>query len=214
MSIAESAERIVYRVAGLPVALGALLDRGGDGATDVPRAAFARRYWRPEGAPEWAEIIAAIVLWPVALLLASAWYTSRNGPVIRSRYGKSIAAQLRDQLRLYVSDGVLAPWYYIFSLHDEGDARALTFIQRFETKTCYFRLLKRRKGTPLQDKTRFADFCAGHGVRAVATLMHLNGEAPGEPLPQRDLFVKPARGRGGRGAERNRRTSSCVEHGA
>jgi hypothetical protein len=135
-------------------------------------------------------------------VLASAWFTARNGPVIRRRYGKSIPAQFREQLRLYVSDGVLGPWYYIFSLYDGGEARAPSFIQRFETKTCYFRLLKRRKGTPLQDKTRFADFCAEHNIRTVGTVMRLNGDDPGEALPDCDLFVKPARGRGGRGAER------------
>jgi hypothetical protein len=32
--------------------------------------------------------------------------------------------------------------------------------------------------------------------------MHLAGEKPSESLPDRDLFVKPTRGRGGRGAER------------
>jgi hypothetical protein len=203
MSIAESAERIVYRVAGLPVALGALLSRPkADRPADTLLAAFTRRYWHPGGASEWTELTVAMLLWPFGLLLACTWFTARNGAVIRRRYGKGIAAQVREQLGLYFSDGILPPWYYIFSLHDDGEARAPSFIQRFETKTCYFRLLKRRKGTPLQDKTRFAAFCAEHGIRTVETVMQLNGEDPGQPLPQCDLFVKPARGRGGRGAER------------
>ena len=197
-NVRQSAERMIYRVAGLPVAMTARL-----GSSDDPlHAAFAHRYWHPEGGTEWAELAAAIVLWPFALLLASAWFTARNGAVIRSRTGKTLRSQLREQLALYFSDGILPPWYYIFSLHDDGARRAPTYIQRFETKTCYFRVLKRRKGSPLTDKTRFAEHCATHGIRCVETLMSLDGTDPGQPLPDRDLFVKPTGGRGGRGAER------------
>lgn len=89
-----------------------------------------------------------------------------------------MTAQLGEQVKLYFSAGVLAPWYYIFSLHDDGEARADSFIERFETKTCYFRLLKPLKGTPLNDKDRFARFCLEHGIRCVPTLMHLEGEDP------------------------------------
>ncbi|NUQ17828.1 MAG: hypothetical protein HOP95_05140 [Sphingomonas sp.] len=194
LRLRQSAERMIYRVAGLPVAIG--------GHDDPLHAAFARRYWHPESASEWAELAAALVLWPFGLLAAAVWFTARNGPVIRSRTGKSVASQFREQLALYFSDGILPPWYYIFSLHDDGDRRAPSFIQRFETKTCYFRILKRRKGTPLNDKSAFAAHCARHGIRCVETLMTIDGADPGQPLPDRDLFVKPQGGRGGRGAER------------
>lgn len=202
MPLADSAERLVYRAAGLPVALGVLLGSFGGSDDDPLRSAFSRRYWHPESASEWAELLGGIVLWPLALLLASAWFTFRNGPVTRERYGKRLPTQIGEQLRFYFAAGVLAPWYYIFSLHDEGEKRADSFIQRFETKTCYFRLLKPRKGTPLNDKRRFAEFCAKHGIRTVETLMSLDGKDPGQPLPDRDIFVKPTTGRGGRGAER------------
>lgn len=192
--VRQSAERMVYRVAGLPIALRR--------HADPLRSTFAHRYWHPESATEWAELAASIVLSPVAVLGASLWFTARNGPVIRRRYGKSVPAQIGEQLKLYWSDGVLAPWYYIFSLHDDGARRAASFIERFETKTCYFRVLKTRKGSPLNDKTRFADYCAAHGIRCVETLMSLEGSDPGRPLPERDLFIKPTGGRGGRGAER------------
>ena len=191
----QSAERLVYRVAGLPIALRSWTN-------DPLRSAFVRSYWRPSGANEWAELIVAMALWPFTVPAAALWFTSRNGPVIRERTGKSIAAQLREQLHLYFSDGILAPWYYIFSLHDGGAERAPSFLQRFETKTCYFRLLKPRKGSPLQDKARFAAHCAAHGIRVVDTIMSLDGAAPAAPLPDCDLFVKPRGGRGGRGAER------------
>lgn len=202
MPLADSAERLVYRAAGLPIALGVILGTFGTPSDDPLRSAFARRYWHPESASEWAELLGGLVLWPFGLLIASAWFTCRNGPVTRQRCGKRLLAQFREQLRFYVSSGVLAPWYYIFSLHDEGEKRAETFIQRFETKTCYFRLLKPRKGTPLNDKFRFAEYCTKHSIRTVETLMKLDGNYPGQPLPDRDIFVKPVTGRGGRGAER------------
>lgn len=200
MRTAERAERLVYRVAGLPVAIGALL--AGRGASQPLRSAFAHRYWHPQGSAEWLELVGAILFWPLGLLGASAWFTMRNGGVIRSRYGKGRLAQVAEQLNLYVSDGMLAPWYYIFSLHDDGERRASTFINRFETKSCYFRLLKAHKGTPLNDKGRFAEYCAKNGLRCIPTLLELDGEQPRASLPDDDLFIKPIRGRGGRGAER------------
>lgn len=193
---------MIYRVAGLPIAIGALLGVSGTDASETLQSAFAERYWHPEIAQEWAELAGALMLWPIGLLAASAWFTWRNGPIVRRRHGKSLPMQMKEQVKLYFSDGVLPPWYYIFSLHDDGDKRAPTFIERFETKTCYFRLLKARKGTPLNDKGRFADFCAKNGIRCVPTLMSLNGSRPDGALPERDLFVKPTTGRGGRGAER------------
>ena len=202
MPLADSAERLVYRAAGLPVALGVLLGNYGRPGEDTLRSAFARRYWHPDSAAQWAELLGGIVLWPFGLLFASIWFTWRNGPVTEERYGKPLWAQFAEQVLLYFSAGILPPWYYIFSLHDEGEKRADTFIQRFETKSCYFRILKPRKGTPLNDKRRFAEYCAGHGIPAVETLMNLEGMDPGEPLPDRDIFVKPTTGRGGRGAER------------
>jgi hypothetical protein len=201
-SIAGFAERMVYRLAGLPVAVKALLDSASDIANDPLQAAFAAQYWNPDGAGEWSELLGALALWPVAVLVASAWFTWLNGAVIRSRHGKSVAIQLKEQFQLYFSHGILAPWYYIFSLHEDGTRRAPTFIQRFETKPCYFRLLKQRKGTPLNDKHDFALFCSEHGIRCVETLMQLDGKHPGIPLPDGSLFVKPTAGRGGRGAER------------
>jgi hypothetical protein len=202
MSLADRAERLVYRVAGLPVALAALFFASGDKTAATLQSAFALQYWNPESTADLVELVGAAVMWPVGLLLGAAWFTWRNGEATRQRHGKSLPRQFGDQLRLYFTNGVLPPWYYIFSLDDDGDRRAETFIERFETKTCYFRLLKPRKGTPLNDKARFAEYCAENGIRTVPILMRLHGIDPRRPLPGEDLFVKPITGRGGRGAER------------
>ncbi|HVU29042.1 MAG TPA: hypothetical protein VHE36_01455, partial [Sphingomicrobium sp.] len=91
--VASSAERMVYRLAGLPVAVRAALDSTSDLA-DPMRAAFAARYWHPVGVAEWSELLGALALWPLALVLATAWFTSLNGAVIRRRHGKSVLAQV------------------------------------------------------------------------------------------------------------------------
>jgi hypothetical protein len=201
--IASSAERIVYRVAGLPVAVAALLGRSGADTDDTLQATFAWRYWHPQGLGEWSELVGGIVAWPVALVAGSLWFTWRNGAEIRRRHGKTAAAQLGEQFRLYFSDGVLAPWYYIFSLYDDGGCkRAHGYLQRFETKPTIFPLLKRRRGSPLNDKVLFAQYCAERGVRCAPTLAHLDGTFAPATLSDEDLFVKPVKGRGGRGAER------------
>ena len=200
--LANSAEGIVYRIAGLPIAVRMLAPFSRGRRADPLRSAFAHRYWHPRGLAEASELVGGIILTPLAILASVAWFTWRNGEVIRRRHGKSVPAQVAEQLRLYFSAGVMPPWYYIFSLHDDGVSRAPTFIERFETKTCYFRVLKQRKGTPLNDKKRFAEFCAANGIRSVPTILRLPGDDPQRPLPGCDLFVKPVAGRGGRGAER------------
>ena len=199
--IASSAERIVYRIASLPVALSTLL--GSSDESDPLQAAVAWRYWRPQGLGDWSELVAGLVVWPIALGLGSLWFTWRNGAVIRKRCGKSAPAQLSEQIRLYFSDGVLPPWYYIFSLYDgDGIARAPSYLQRFETKPAIFPLLKRRRGSPLNDKVEFAEYCAERGIASIPTLLNLDGTSSPASLPDQDLFVKPIKGRGGRGAER------------
>jgi Sugar-transfer associated ATP-grasp len=205
LSIAEHGERLVYRIAGLPLAILWLWST----PADPIDAAFVSRYWHPEAASDWAELIAGLALWPVALIGASLWYTARNARAIRRRSGRRVGAQLLDQLRLYFSAGVLAPWYYVFSLHEEPSAeRARSFLERFETKPVIFPLLKRRKGSPLNDKAAFAAYCAERGIHCVSTLARLEAGKVSGHLPDADLFVKPSRGRGGRGAERWDRVAS------
>ena len=188
--IAVELERTIYVIAGLPIAVRVSRGRCGD-----LRRAFAKRYWRPQNWLERAELIVGIVLAPMVVPLAAIWFTAKNGPLIRKREGRSWFGQFGEQLRLYFSAGILAPWYYIFSLHRDGERRARTFLQRCETKWGLFLLLRPRNGSPLSDKMAFADRCSAAGVKCVPYWRD-------ETLPDGDLFVKPARGRGGKGAER------------
>ena len=117
-NIADSAERIVYRVAGLPVAVRELLGSPVVDETHALRSVFAARYWHPDGLVDWLELILGIAVSPFGLILASVWFIFRNGRLIQRRFGKSIPAQFLEQLEHYFSAGVLPPRYYIFSLHD------------------------------------------------------------------------------------------------
>lgn len=124
--------------------------------------------------------------------------------------GRSLPRQLFDQLRLYLSAGILPPWYYLFDLHEaRRRAEAGLYINRFETKRGIFPLLKRgRVRTLLRDKAKFAEHCRAHGVRCAQTLLEARGgklhwgEGVEPVLPARDLFLKVTFGRGGTGAER------------
>jgi hypothetical protein len=200
-------EWLVYRIAGLPIAFIAALGESGDGPADQLRRAYAAYYWWPTNVADAAELIAALLLWPVCLLVGAVWFTLRNGRTISQRCGKPPARQFVEQLAAYFTAGVLPPWYYIFQLHDgDGTRRARRFLHRCETKRGVFRLLTDRgpNASPLQDKPSFARRCRQHGLAAPATCAVLGrtAEVRRSHLPQRDLFVKPARGRGGKGAER------------
>jgi hypothetical protein len=200
-------EQIVYVVAGLPIAVRGSASAPSPAARTILEA-YRRRYWHPATVREGAELAIGIVLAPVLVPLAASWFTLRNGAVIRRREGKGIAAQFAEQVRLYFSAGVLAPWYYILSLHRDGARRAPTFLQRCETKRGIYALVSTQAVSPLGDKNAFAERCSSAGVRCIACELVVDGNgADGSKLPDRDLFVKPLTGRGGRGAERWDRTA-------
>jgi hypothetical protein len=201
-SVQNRVERTVYVIAGLPIAF-----RGGNfgssGDSREIRRVFARHYWRPRSTAELLELAAGLLLAPIAVPLAALWFTARNGRIIRTREGRSIAGQFIEQLRLYASAGVFGPWYYIFSLHRDGARRAPTFLQRCETKRGLYALLKGPGASPLGHKQKFAERCATAGARCVCCELVI-GQGAVDPasLPDVDLFVKPLIGCGGKGAER------------
>ncbi|MGN6154408.1 MAG: sugar-transfer associated ATP-grasp domain-containing protein [Sphingomicrobium sp.] len=200
MQAAVRGERLVYRIAGLPVAVRQLFDRRRSASADVIRAAYALSYWQG-GFDNVAEIAVAVLVAPLGVLIASVWLTARNGALVHRRGDKGLMRQFADQIRLYFTAGVLPPWYYIFHLHG-GQEQAGAYLQRSETKAGIYPLLRRGVRTELNDKKLFADFCAENGVRCIPYLLYLDGSKTPDPLPDCDLFVKPASGRGGRGAER------------
>ena len=137
------------------------------------------------------------------------WFTARNGAPIKARTGRSVRAQLADQIWLYVKAGVLPPWYYVYELHRHPVKRAArSFIQRCECKSGVPALLKdiRPPASELTDKVEFARWCEEKKIPTVPVLgvVHEDGVVGIRSLDQlqRDLFVKPVDGKGGRGTER------------
>lgn len=201
--IAVELERTVYVIAALPIALhGHPLEDESSAA--VVRRAFTHSYWHPRSRREAAELVVGLLFAPLAVPLAALWYTARNGAVISRREGKGPVAQYFEQLRLYGAAGIFGPWYYFLGLYRDGARRAPTYLQRCETKRGIYALLKGEGAlSPLGDKQKFAVICSAAGIRCAPCAMVV-GAGQGEPteLPDTDLFAKPLRGCGGKGARR------------
>jgi hypothetical protein len=203
----QHAERVIYRVGGLPVGLRVLLFGAAAGPAAALRTVFAAEFWDPQDLPDLLDIILAGAIVPLGLIAAASWYTWKNGAVVCERCGKSIGRQFMEELRAYFSAGVLPPWYYMFELYD-GRSEAGAFINRFESKQAYYPILRRRlvSTSELNDKAVFAQRCREYQLRTVPVIATAIGGnvamLEGEHLPPDDLFVKPIRGRGGKGAER------------
>jgi len=199
---------VTYQIAGLPIAVRS--NRRGRTPERVIRRAYARRYWKPRGWSERSQLALALVLWPFVLVGLQIAFTLKNGGEVARKYGRPVHRQLLDQLHLYLTGGVLPPWYYIFELHRRPDAAtARDFFYRWESKAGVLRLLKEGALTPmseLNDKAEFARQCRDHQIRTALVLAILrDGEV--HSLAQleefdADLFVKPVTGRGGKGAQR------------
>jgi hypothetical protein len=206
----DQGRRILYHVAGLPIAVRALVDPHGARPEAIIRRAYARHFWRPKRASDAAALLLALLLWPAALIGLGALFTRKNGAAVVREARRSVPQQLSDQLRLYFAAGVLQPWYYIFELYRRPlNTHARQFIYRWESKGGVLGLLNERDGPPspiLRDKAAFADHCLKHQIATVpllALVHHGIIEERVHPAEMdTDLFVKPVFGRGGKGAER------------
>lgn len=169
------------------------------------------KIWREPPTRAWAMALAAIGGWAPYIVTQMVGATWRNGPAIRTRTGKSLPRQLREQSRLAAVHGIPPRWYYTFELFDDGNRRrADQYLQRGETKRGVYGVFKRAAGAPLSpltDKVAFAARCHAHRLPAIPVIAAFGPGAPANgaavaALPAVDLFVKPNRGKGGRGAER------------
>jgi hypothetical protein len=203
------ATKLIYRVAGLPIAVRALRRPPPNSPGKLVRSAYRTRYWKPHSPGDLLELLIALILSPVMVIGMMVWFTARNGSTIRRRTERSIAAQLGDQIWLYVKAGVLPPWYYIYELHRHPVKRAArSFIQRCECKEGVPALFKDMKppASELTDKAEFARWCEARGIPTVPVIavVREDGVDGLRSLDQLavDLFVKPVAGKGGRGAQR------------
>ena len=183
-------------------------------ATSIHQA-FREETWTEGGWPQTVVLWTGFAFWFPAVLLLVARGTINCGARVKQSTGLSLTQQVLQQLRLALRYAVAPPWYYMFELHDEGRRRrALEYLYRFETKAGLYDLLRHylssaETSNALSDKAEFALRCRRHAVSAISALATVDASGitrfdggPEGELPRRDLFLKPVRGAGGRGAER------------
>jgi hypothetical protein len=199
-------EKFAYRVAGLTMALWP--EGRGNTAAEYLHHCYRLNYWRLPWGP--LKGLVAAVTWPVALAILVTQCTRRNGAAIRGRTGKSIPAQIGEQISVAISHSIAPIWYYMFELFEnDRRGRAGLYLTAHETIAGAYVLLEPHDGSDMMaDKVWFAATCREKGVFAVPVLLHASkgathfpeGQAP--TLPDTDLFVKPRIGNGGHNSER------------
>lgn len=134
-------------------------------------------------------------------------FTRRLGPSVRQRTGKSLPRQFAEQIRFMLRYRMSAKNYYLFELFDPARGQeAGLYLQRSETKAAAYKIMHRPGEHRLSEKLAFHDRCKSLGL-PVAPVVFAAVDGVPEPqfagltsLPETDLFVKPRKGSGGRGA--------------
>ncbi|MES1955383.1 sugar-transfer associated ATP-grasp domain-containing protein [Salinisphaera hydrothermalis] len=171
---------------------------------------FARQCWQEGDRSQCAVLVAGAGAMFPALLIAATVYSWRCGARVRHETGKAVSRQWLEQVALGCRVGVSPPWYYMFEFYrPEIRQRARDYLYRSETKSGIYDMLRRQRGCSesterLRDKAAFAAHCHANGLSVVRTLaVARNGQIDGDiELPAADLFFKPIKGAGGRGASR------------
>jgi hypothetical protein len=172
---------------------------------------YLRALWRSQNILGRAKLVLGLLAWLPIVLAITAWSTWLNGRAIRAQSGKGAARQMIEQIWFAARHGMLPPWYYMFEMFDPAQqAKAAHYIHRYELKSGLLQILRRgvpaARRSPTQNKIAFLKRCAKAGVRTVPNLAIVKAgrlqlqSATRDRLLAQDLFVKPARGRGGEGA--------------
>lgn len=135
-------------------------------------------------------------------------FTRELGPSIKRRTGKSQLRQFGEQMRFMMRYGMAPKYYYQFELFDPALAReAGSYLQRSETKASTYKILHRpsEQRRSVSEKLEFHDTCQALGLPVAPVVFAAHQGIPAQAfteatLPEVDLFVKPRKGSGGRGA--------------
>lgn len=187
-------------------------------ASDRIHAAYARFAWRSMDASHLALTAALSILWPINFVVMLWMFTRRIGPTVARKTGKPVWRQVLEQLWLSVRHSIPPDKYYVFDLfRPERMANARHYILRYELKGGFHnlvhfhtRVLMRRSTKEwLKDKLLFFRRCEKAHVATPVICMVATADGQFTPetcksdgLPPQDLFVKPAKGKGGRGCEK------------
>ncbi|HEU4854420.1 MAG TPA: sugar-transfer associated ATP-grasp domain-containing protein [Nitrosospira sp.] len=187
-------------------------------ATFVHRC-FRRESWREAGFRERTLMYAALPFVPFVTLVLAIVFTALNGRAIKKQTRKGIIRQVREQVEIALQYAILPPWYYIFELHDDDKRqRASEYINRFEVKSCLYRILRdyngglpipaERSTSCIKDKLCFLSRCRKFSITTAPVFLIVSkGKIKSidwrdSGLPETDLFVKPLQGENGRNAAR------------
>lgn len=195
-------------------------------ALDWIRAANAALIMRSyPGAARW-RVWLRLIAWPVRVAEEIVRYSLKYGGPTRRALGRGLRGQAVDMWRLAVANGCLPFQYYKWGLaiHGGGPAlfRCYPNLPVFNViRGCAARLPQRIVRNP-NDKAAFERHCRAHDLPHARTLFvasaagafDLDGRPWRDPLPDRDLFVKPNRANQGKGAELWRSTGTgCFRSG-
>jgi hypothetical protein len=187
-------------------------------ASDRIHAGYARFAWRSMDASHLALTMALCVVWPVNFAIMLWMFTRRIGPTVARATGKPVWRQILEQLWLAIRHSIPPDKYYVFDLfRPERMANARHYILRYELKGGFHNLvhfhtrvtMRRSTKESLKDKLLFFRRCEKAKVATPIIYLVATGDgqfAPetykGDGLPPHDLFIKPAKGKGGRGCEK------------
>lgn len=172
-----------------------------------------------KGKPQHRRKLAArFIVWPFLLAGLIVHFTWKTGRKVKARTGKSLVRMVWEQVHAAVCHSISPDQYFRYELfRPERRARIGEYIPRYELKGALHNLFEHqveRDGRPttrwiINDKASLGEHLAKAGVNAVRTLLLVHPDGRVEvkshdrpALPRRDLFVKPDRGKGGRGCER------------
>jgi len=133
--------------------------------------------------------------------------TRHLGASIKRRTGKSALRQFAEQMRFMWKFGLAPKTYYQFELFERDLAPlAGQYLQRNETKAAAYKIMHKATGHRLSEKLDFHDRCRELGLPVAPVVFAAASGAPDPQfvnlteLPPVDLFIKPRKGSGGRGA--------------
>ena len=182
--------------------------------SSVIHKGYARYVWQMHGVKVVPKMLFYSVFWPVPFAYLCWKHTSRLGRRVQRATGKSPWRQVWEQISVALRYSISPRKYYVFELfRPERLCNARHYLARYQLKGGLHSLLESRIETPsrriLNDKDSFFRHCAAHGIATMPTYLVIGTDGAAErllpfggQLPQTDLFVKPVRGRGGRGCER------------
>lgn len=190
------------------------LAKDGPAASDAIHHGFARYVWQMHGLEALPRIAVYSLTWPLTFALLSWKHTRRLGGKVQAVTGKSLVRQALEQFWIALWFSISPKKYYVFELfRPERYRNARHYIARYEFKGGLHNLLESRIENPtrriLNDKAAFFRHCEARGVATPPSFLLVRQDGRLEPLmpingtlPKRNLFLKPLKGRGGRGCER------------